>query len=204
MPGIEISPVNSAAAKRQFLEFPYTLYRDDPNWVAPLRIDQKEILDPNRHPFYQHADMQCFLATSAGAVCGRIAAIVDRDANAARNERVGTFGFFESIESSDVAAALFASAKAWLSARGMTLLRGPMNPFHQLRGRSFGGRLRFHTARVGDLQSRLTTNACFWAPACAPSGIFMPTGSRAALRKASAKDGRNWSAPCEWFRTRTC
>jgi GNAT superfamily N-acetyltransferase len=128
MPGIEISPVNTAAAKRQFLEFPYGLYRDDPNWVAPLRIDQKEILDPSRHPFYKHADMHCFLATSSGAVCGRIAAIVDRDANAARNERVGTFGFFESIDSSDVAAALFASARAWLSARGMTLLRGPMNP----------------------------------------------------------------------------
>lgn len=125
---IEISEVHSPAQKRQFLEFPYRLYRSDPNWVAPLRIDQKEILDTGRHPFYAHADMLCFLASSGRKLCGRIAAIVDRDANTARNEQAGTFGFFESIDSVTVAGALFASARQWLERRGMRLLRGPMNP----------------------------------------------------------------------------
>jgi len=125
---IKISAVHSARDQRRFLEFPYHLYRDTPNWVAPLRIDQKEILDERRHPFYAHAEMQRFLATCGGEVSGRIAAIIDREANTARNERVGTFGFFESVDSESVAGALFAAAGAWLSERGMRLMRGPMNP----------------------------------------------------------------------------
>jgi GNAT superfamily N-acetyltransferase len=72
--------------------------------------------------------MQCFLATHGGKICGRIAAIVDHEANIEREEKAGSFGFYESVDSEAVAKALFASARTWLSERGMRLMRGPMNP----------------------------------------------------------------------------
>jgi len=125
---IDVAPVQSSGDRRRFLEFPYAHYRGDPYWVAPLRLDQRELLNPAKHPFYRHADIECFLARSDGRVCGRIAAIFDRDYNAARVQKVGTFGFYESVDSQAVADALFQAAKAWLTARGANILRGPMNP----------------------------------------------------------------------------
>jgi GNAT superfamily N-acetyltransferase len=127
-PSIQVAPVQSSADMRRFLEFPYEHYRNDPNWVAPLRLDQRELLDRTKHPFYQHAEMECFLARLNGRVCGRIAAILDRDYNAAREPKVGTFGFYESVNSQSVADALFQAAREWLAARGASVLRGPMNP----------------------------------------------------------------------------
>lgn len=125
---IEVVPVQSPADMRRFLEFPYEHYHSDPYWVAPLRSDQRELLDTAKHPFYRHAAMQCFLACSKDRVCGRIAAIVDHGYNAARGQQVGAFGFYESIDSEAVAGALFQSAKEWLVLHGATVLRGPLNP----------------------------------------------------------------------------
>jgi GNAT superfamily N-acetyltransferase len=113
---------------RRFIEFPYHLYRDDPYWVAPLRVEQKEMFDLSKHPFWKRAEMRCYLATSDGNVCGRIAAIDDQAYNQATGGEVGVFGFFESVDSEPVAFALFRAAGAWLAKRGLTILRGPLNP----------------------------------------------------------------------------
>jgi GNAT superfamily N-acetyltransferase len=125
---IEVAPVQSSADRRRFIDFPYQHYRGHPHWVAPLRLDQRELLDTAKHPFYRHAEMQCCLARLNGRVCGRIAAIMDRDYNAAPDQKVGTFGFYESVDSQVAADALFDAAIEWLSARGANVLRGPMNP----------------------------------------------------------------------------
>jgi GNAT superfamily N-acetyltransferase len=125
---VEVIPVQSRADLDRFLEFPYRLYRGDPNWVAPLRIDQKALFDRAKHPFYKHADAQFFLAIDRGEVVGRIAAIEDRAHNQASGEKLGTFGFWEAFDSQTVADALFSAARRELAARGLTTMRGPMNP----------------------------------------------------------------------------
>lgn len=113
---------------RRFIEFPYQLYRGDPYWVAPLRAEQKELFDTSQHPFWKRAEMRCFLALSNGKVCGRVAAINDHTHNGATGERLGTFAFYESIDSEAVAHALLRSVREWHSERGLTTLRGPLNP----------------------------------------------------------------------------
>lgn len=120
---VAVVPVETSAAARAFVEFPYHLYRDDPNWVAPLRIDQKKLFNTAAHPFWKHAEMGRFLAYSQGRVCGRIAAITDEFSGG-----TGAFGFFESIDDEAVASSLFNAARAWLAARGIRRARGPMNP----------------------------------------------------------------------------
>ncbi len=125
---MEIVPVETRADMRRFLEFPYQHYRSDRRWVAPLRSHQKEILNPSRHPFYSHAELQCFLALTHGETCGRVAAIVDHAYNSVAGEKLGNFGFFESIDSQPVAAALLRSVGEWHAARGLTAMRGPLNP----------------------------------------------------------------------------
>jgi GNAT superfamily N-acetyltransferase len=113
---------------RQFVDFPYRLYRGHPYWVPPLRIAQKELLNTRKHPFYAHAEMQCFLARRNGETAGRVAAILDRNFNTFQEEDAGFFGFFESIDDIEVARALMESCRKWLVDRGAKIIRGPMNP----------------------------------------------------------------------------
>jgi hypothetical protein len=125
---VEIRPVLGKREWNEFVRFPYRHYRSNPHWVPPLLQDQKILLDPEKHPFYGHADVRFFLALKGGRTAGRIAAIVDRKHNEFHNEKTGFFGFFESVEDFPVAGGLLAAAKGWVKERGMTALRGPVNP----------------------------------------------------------------------------
>ncbi len=128
MASIEVVPIQTSRDAKAFLDYPYTLYRHDPHWVAPLRMDQKCLFDPNRHPFHKHADMARFLARRNGLTVGRIAAIWDRNFNQFHQVKAGFFGFYESEDSPDVAQALLGTARKWLNERGAEFLRGPVNP----------------------------------------------------------------------------
>lgn len=128
MSPIVVEPVATRRQRKLFLEFPWRHYRGDPNWVPPLRKNQKELVGFARHPFYDDADRQAFLATRDGEVCGRILAVVNRAHNRQYDERRGFFGFFESTDEPAVAHALFDAACDWLRSHDMTAVRGPVNP----------------------------------------------------------------------------
>lgn len=128
MDKVQILPVNDERTEGEFLSFPYRLYRGHPYWVPPLRVAQKEIFDPRRHPFHRHGTVQQFLATRAGQTVGRIAGILDPRYNEFQHENAGFFGFLEMIEDAAVASALLEAARGWLQQRGVDVIRGPVNP----------------------------------------------------------------------------
>ncbi|MEW6207140.1 MAG: N-acetyltransferase [Acidobacteriota bacterium] len=125
---IEIRPVKSSRERREFLDLPYRLYRDDPHWVPPLRMAQKDMLDTRRHPFYLTADVEMFIARRQRRAVGRIMAIINHAHNSFHNERAGFFGFFESENDREVASDLIQTAKMWAKERGAAVMRGPFNP----------------------------------------------------------------------------
>ncbi len=125
---VTIDAVKSRSEQREFIKFAWDLYRGDPNWVPPLLLSLKELLGYKPHPFYENGEIQTFLARSAGKVVGRIAAIIDAAHNATHQEQRGMLGFFESIDDERVSKALFDAARTWLRNKGMTCLRGPLNP----------------------------------------------------------------------------
>jgi GNAT superfamily N-acetyltransferase len=128
MPDVVVVPVANRREKKAFLEYPWQLYRNNPNWVPPLRMDQKELVGYSYHPFYLRNKLQTFLAYRDNQVCGRIAAIVNEEHNEFQKERRGFFGFFECVDDQEAAAALFDAARAWLIEQGMESIRGPASP----------------------------------------------------------------------------
>jgi len=124
----QIAPVRDRGDHREFLALPYRLYREDPHWVAPLRIAQRDLFDTAKHPFWAHAERECFLARDATRTLGRIAAIVDRNFSDFHREPAGFFGFLETVNDPEVAQALLAAATNWLQERGARVIRGPMSP----------------------------------------------------------------------------
>lgn len=125
---LDIVGVEGSKGLKEFIELPFALYRNYPCWVPPLRIAVKELLDQKKHPFYQNAEAQLFVARRGGETVGRIAAIFDRNYNRFQEEEAGFFGFFESIDDAGTATALLGVAQEWLRARGAHVMRGPMNP----------------------------------------------------------------------------
>ncbi|MFQ6083788.1 MAG: hypothetical protein ACE5WD_10570 [Candidatus Aminicenantia bacterium] len=127
MSKIEVIPVKTKKEKKNFIRFLWKIYQNDPNWVPPLIVEQKELFNPKKHPFYKHGEVELFLAKSNGEIVGRIAAIINRNHNAYYKDKIGFFGFFESVNSKDVSTALFQTVEKWLRIRGMDRMRGPMN-----------------------------------------------------------------------------
>ena len=128
MPDVTVRPVRSSADRKAFLDFPYGHYQGVRSFVPPLRMDQKNVLDPKQNPFFEHGAIELFLAERGGETVGRIAAIENGQHLAKYADGNGFFGFFESPDDSDVANALLDAAADWLRARGLTGMRGPANP----------------------------------------------------------------------------
>jgi GNAT superfamily N-acetyltransferase len=128
MTEIAVRPVRTKADERRFIDFIYTHYRGYPHWVAPLRIERRKLIDTRKNPFYRHAERELFLAERAGRLVGRIGAIVNHNHNRRHDDRVGFFGFFESIDDQEVAARLIEAARGYLRGRGLDAMRGPASP----------------------------------------------------------------------------
>lgn len=125
---VRIVPVETEEQRRAFVRFPWRLYRNDPYWVPPIFGDRLKLLTPGRHPFYEHARLQLFLAMAGQEVVGTIGATINHRHNEVHGDSVGFFGFFEVIKDYAVADALFDAASNWLRDQGMTAIRGPENP----------------------------------------------------------------------------
>lgn len=128
MSQVEVRPVSGKREQKQFLELPWTLYRNDPNWIPPLRTNQAELVGYRRHPFYERASCQTFLAWREGKPVGRVCAIVNPVHNQRYQESRGMFGFFESTDDPEVSGGLFDAARTWFAQQGIERMRGPMNP----------------------------------------------------------------------------
>lgn len=124
---IEVCLVESKSRLGQFVELSWKIYRGDKHWVPPLIGEQKKLFNPQKNPFYRHAEVALFLAERRGKPVGRIAAIVNRAHNEFYGDKTGFFGFFESVDEQDVSDRLFEAAGEWLRQRGMDWMRGPMN-----------------------------------------------------------------------------
>jgi GNAT superfamily N-acetyltransferase len=121
-----VRPARGRRDIKRFIDLPYRLHARDPLWVPPLRRDMAALLS-RKNPFFEHGDAEYFLAERDGEVVGRIAAVSNRLHNETHGDRVGFFGFFESIDDQAVADALIAAAADWCKAgsRGHDVLRGP-------------------------------------------------------------------------------
>jgi hypothetical protein len=128
---ITVRPAKGKADEKAFVELPYRLYANDPNWVPPLKDEVYGLLNAAKNPWFEHGEAQLFLAERAGQVVGRISAHIDQLALSQPVEQgmgpgTGFWGFLEA-EGEETAAALLSTAEDWLRAKGMTKSMGPFS-----------------------------------------------------------------------------
>ena len=123
---LQVLPVATRAERRAFLALPARLYRDDPHWIAPLRVEESQRVF-GRNPLFEHAEARAWLAWRGGRPVGRITAQIDRLQQEVYGEPVGLFGMLEAEDDPQVFAALLVVAEDWLRMAGCTRVWGPFN-----------------------------------------------------------------------------
>jgi hypothetical protein len=126
-PAVEIVPVQSPSQWHDFHHVPYSVYRDDPHWVAPLLIERKFHFMPKHNPYFQHAKAAFFLAYKNKIPVGRITAQIDQLHLARYGDSTGHFGFIEAHDDAEVFSALLHAAENWLREHGMKRVIGPVS-----------------------------------------------------------------------------
>lgn len=120
--------VTSPALVREWIDFPKRLYRGNRNWVCPLDNDVLEVFDPAKNELFADGEaVRWIVRDASGTVVGRIAAFYNREKAALEEQPTGGCGFFECIDSQQVADMLFDAARLWLASRGMEAMDGPIN-----------------------------------------------------------------------------
>jgi GNAT superfamily N-acetyltransferase len=111
-----------------FLELPYQIYKNDPNWIAPLENEVADIFNPEKNKAFRNGKLKRWILCDDKKTIGRIAAFVNPKYRSKGDEfPVGGVGFFECVNDQDAADMLFDVAKTWLIEAGVKAMDGPIN-----------------------------------------------------------------------------
>lgn len=126
-----VRPVTGNGDRKAFIDLAYTLNRDDPHWVPPLRSEVAGTINPRKNGWFSHANAQLFIATRGDKPVGRISAHIDTLALTMPAEQgfgpgTGFWGMFEAADE-NTAKALVNAAEDWLRKQGMTRALGPVS-----------------------------------------------------------------------------
>jgi GNAT superfamily N-acetyltransferase len=124
---VQVQKVETAADFRAFFEFPWVLYKHDPNWVPVLPSMRRHLLDKRRNPSWEYMEGDYFVARRGDRVVGTIVAFINHRHNEFHDEKIGWFGMFEVFDDAEAAQALLATASDWVKAHGYAQIRGPQN-----------------------------------------------------------------------------
>lgn len=123
-----LKEVNCENARKEFLEFPTRLYKDEVNWHRPVDQEVEAVFDPAKNKLLKNGDaIRWILADSSGKTIGRIGAFYENKNNASDEVPVGGVGFFDCINNESAAFKLFDAGKEWLQSKGMEGMDGPVN-----------------------------------------------------------------------------
>lgn len=124
---IEVIKVDSTDRKqvKQYVNFPFQLYKRSKHWVPPLRREMRKVMDKAQHPYYEHSQADFFLARSQNKTLGRITAIFNQKLNEFNNSRTASFYHFDCIDDPAVSHALFNKTFDWARDKGAQQVIGP-------------------------------------------------------------------------------
>ena len=123
---VEVRQFPMGAQRDDFLNVVDYIYRDDPAYVRPLDMEQKDRLNPRKNPFFEHGEGTVFCAYRNGWCVGRVTAQIDREHLDLYHDATGFFGFLDTVDDEEVARDLLSSAESWLGGNGLKKARGPL------------------------------------------------------------------------------
>ncbi len=125
---MQLIEVNDARTRKEFLEFPARLYKNEKNWIRPLDNDIEAVFDPKKNLNFEKGEaIRWLLTDDKGKTIGQVAAFINASTKNTGEFPVGGMGFFECINNQAAANMLFNACKNWLEKRGVEAMDGPIN-----------------------------------------------------------------------------
>jgi hypothetical protein len=125
---MKLTEVKTKREKKEFIDFPKELYKDDPCFVCQLDSGIESIFDQTKNHTFKHGEaIRWILKDGNDHTIGRIAAFIDNIRSSANRQPTGGIGFFEVIDDKEAAFILFNKALEWHASHGMEAIDGPIN-----------------------------------------------------------------------------
>ncbi|MCL1670561.1 GNAT family N-acetyltransferase [Elizabethkingia ursingii] len=109
-----------------FIQFPMTLYKNNPNYVPALINDEKQIWDPKENPALAYSEAELYLAYKNNQVVGRIAVMINHKEGQELNIHKVRFGWIDFIDDINVSKALIEKAIEYAKQHNINKIEGPM------------------------------------------------------------------------------
>lgn len=123
---LEIIEVKSRKDKKDFVNFPNKLYKNNEYFCPALTFDELNMFSPKKNVSYEDCEAKYFLAKQDGKTVGRIAGIIQKLYNQKTGEKRMRFSRFDCIEDEQVAKALFEAVENYAREKGMDIVHGPL------------------------------------------------------------------------------
>lgn len=123
---ISIKEVTDKAARKDFVIFPFSLYKGNPYWVPPIIKDEMETFDSDKNPAFKTADARFFLAYKNDKLVGRIAAIINQLEVREQGLKKMRFGWFDFIDDFAVSEALLDKVVEIGQHNALEFMEGPV------------------------------------------------------------------------------
>ncbi len=123
-----IEPIEVGSGRLdEFIRLPWSIYKNDAQWIPPLVLERREHLAPKTNPYFDEANVCYWLARRGNRPVGRISAQVSGSYLQLHQDATGHFGFLEAEDDNEIFAALLGTAEDWLKTQGMKRIQGPFN-----------------------------------------------------------------------------
>lgn len=123
---IAIKQVNTRKELKQFICFPFQLYRHNKYWIPPLIKGEMDTLSAASNPAFEHCETRFLVAIKDGKIAGRIAGIINHRYCEQWRKKDARFCWFDTIDDREVSGQLIKSIERWALSMGMERLIGPM------------------------------------------------------------------------------
>jgi GNAT superfamily N-acetyltransferase len=123
---IEITQVSNKTELKQFVTFPFKLYKNCKYWVPPLIKDEIETLDETKNPVFKNAEATYYLAHKDGKIVGRIAVIINHLEIKEIGKKKVRFGWLDMIDDIEVTKSLLEKVYEVGRANNLEYAEGPV------------------------------------------------------------------------------
>ncbi|MEN8188196.1 MAG: GTP cyclohydrolase [Bacteroidota bacterium] len=123
---IILKEISTKKEIKQFVKFPFKLYKNNPYWVPPLIKDEVDSFDKTKNPVFEHADARFYLAYKNNEIVGRIAAIINSFEVNEQNIRKMRFGWMDMIDDIEVSKALLSKIEEIGKENKLDFIEGPV------------------------------------------------------------------------------
>ena len=124
--GIEIRPVESNRELKKFIKFPFTIYRNNNNWIPPLLFDEMNNMRKDKNPAFDFCNASYWMAYKNGKPAGRIAGIINKRYNEKVGLKKARFGYLDFTNDHEVSSKLIETVETWAKENGADSIHGPL------------------------------------------------------------------------------